>query len=129
VLDYDNEIQSAEIDIPQTPDLIPFLGSKYCHSSYNNEKTKSSEPYFYQDSNGKMNNTDDIDILNSLSLSDLYLKERGPFITFEGYSDTGEDTIHNYYCVKGYAEKPFPPLFDYTQSEEEEDEIIQEENE
>jgi hypothetical protein len=74
-----------------------------------------------------MNNTNNIDILNSLSLSELYLKERGPFLTFEKYNDTGEETLRKYYYVKKYAEKPFPELIDYTQSQSEEEQKDQEE--
>jgi hypothetical protein len=31
---------------------------------------------------------DDIQKLNAVNLSDIYIKERGPFITHEGYEDT-----------------------------------------
>jgi hypothetical protein len=46
--------------------------------------------YFYVEGiDGKMNDgTDDIKKLNAINLSDIYIKERGPFITHEGYEDT-----------------------------------------
>lgn len=131
VLDYNYEVNDDKL--PETPEIVPFLGSQYCHlyynmevvdiaskaqfeslkdtlyiaadfgyirpSSYNDsiayyqikDKTASDDVYFYPDSEGNMNSgTDDITELNSVNLNDIYIKERGPFITLEGYEDTYE---------------------------------------
>lgn len=104
ILDYDAELTDY-LDIPKfpnfpvppeeippkTPELVPFLRSKYCCLKYNEDKTKSDDIYFYADFDGKVGEgTDDIGILNSLDLTAIYIKARGPFITLEGYEDTYE---------------------------------------
>ena len=89
VLDYNYEVSDDKL--PETPEIVPFLGSQYCHLYYNEDKTASDDVYFYPDNEGNMNEgTDDIAELNSVNLSDIYIKERGPFITLEGYEDTYE---------------------------------------
>ena len=76
---------------PKTPELVSFLKSEYCCLHYNEDKTKCDDVYFYADSEGKVGDgTDDIKILNSLELSQIYIKERGPFITLEGYENLQE---------------------------------------
>lgn len=88
VLDYSYEVDDDKL--PETPEIIPFLGSQYCHLNYNNDKTASDDVYFYVEGlDGQMNDgVDDIQKLNAVNLSDIYIKERGPFITHEGYEDT-----------------------------------------
>lgn len=85
---------SGEIDdegIPATPEIIPFLRSNYCHLNYNADKTASDDVYFFEDDEGKMNNgVDDIAELNAVNLYDIYIKERGPYITLEGYENNIE---------------------------------------
>jgi hypothetical protein len=48
--------------------------------------------------------TDDINILNSVPLNHIYIKERGPFITLEGYDEITNAELRNYYYVKGIVE-------------------------
>ena len=89
VLDYSGEIDDE--GIPSTPEIIPFLGSSYCHLNYNTDKTASDDVYFFEDDEGKMNSgVDDIAKLNEVNLYDIYIKERGPYITLEGYKNNIE---------------------------------------
>lgn len=86
VLDYSGEIDDK--GIPSTPEIIPFLGSEYCHLNYNEDKTASDDVYFFEDEEGNMNDgVDDIAELNAVNLYEIYIKERAPFITLEGYKN------------------------------------------
>ena len=89
ILDYSGELEDK--NIPSTPEIIPFLRSSYCHLNYNADKTASDDVYFFENNEGKMNNgVDDIAELNSVNLYDIYIKERGPYITLEGYQNNSE---------------------------------------
>lgn len=84
ILDHSGELEDN--NIPSTPEIIPFLGSSYCHLNYNENRTKSDDVYFFENDEGKMNDgIDDIAELNKINLYDIYIKERGPYITLEGY--------------------------------------------
>lgn len=89
LLDYSGEIDDN--GIPLTPEIIPFLRSSYCHLNYNADKTASDDVYFFEDDEGKMNSgVDNIAELNAINLYDIYIKERGPYITLEGYKNNIE---------------------------------------
>jgi hypothetical protein len=47
VLDYNYEVDDNKL--PETPEIVPFLGSQYCHLYYNEDKTASDDVYFYPD--------------------------------------------------------------------------------
>lgn len=86
LLDYSGEIDDK--GIPSTPEIVPFLRSEYCHLNYNADKTASDDVYFFEDDEGNMNSgVDDIAELNAVNLYDIYIKERGPYITLEGYDN------------------------------------------
>lgn len=89
LLDYSGEIDDD--GIPLTPEIIPFLRSSYCHLNYNADKTASDDVYFFENDEGKMNSgVDNIAELNAVNLYDIYIKERGPYITLEGYKNNVE---------------------------------------
>lgn len=83
--EIDNSVYSAgrtyyqKILIPSHPDIIPFLGSEYCKLEDNGDL------YFYVGEDNVMNNGEtDPHKLNKVHLADIYLKNRGPFISNEG---------------------------------------------
>ena len=74
------------------------------------------------------NGSNNADELNQILLGDIYIKERGPFITLEGYDEETGVEKRNYYYVKervkpGYV---FPEINDGQSSEDnkEENEVI-----
>ena len=65
-------------DVPSHPDIVPFLGSKYC------KLEDGYDLYFYVGEDNVMNSGEiDHYKLNQVNLADIYLKNRGPFITNE----------------------------------------------
>ena len=88
---------------PSHPDIIPFLGSEFCRLKYQEEE--NSDLYFYVDSETNIMNNGEIEPykLNKVHLADIYLKNRGPFITNETAFEANESvTINNYTPGKYY---------------------------
>lgn len=95
VLDYNRD--------PQHPDIIPFLGSEYC------KLEDDYDLYFYVDPETNTMNSGETNPykLNQVHLADIYLKNRGPFITNEIAFEKNTEVNANNYVPNRYYLKTF----------------------
>ena len=101
VLDYNRD--------PEHPDIIPFLGSQYCRLRTPDEE--DSDLYFYVDPQTNIMNSGETNPykLNQINLAEIYLKNRGPFITNEStfIQDTSvnkDNYVRGRYYLKTFKE-------------------------
>lgn len=96
VLDYTRD--------PNHPDIIPFLRSQYCKLEQDRDHI-NYDLYFYVDPETNMMNKGETDIykLNQINLEDIYLKNRGPFITNETAFEEVSVDATNYQAGKYYT--------------------------
>lgn len=99
VLDYNRD--------PEHPDIIPFLGSQYCRLRTPDEE--DSDLYFYVDPQTNIMNSGETNPykLNQINLAEIYLKNRGPFITNESSFIQNTNVNKNNYVRGKYYLKTF----------------------
>ncbi len=110
VLDYSRVTFGDQII--GSPDIIPFIGSRFCHLNYQNgsNKIKSDDIYFFLTEDNILNGgTNLVTELNKVKLENIYIKRRGPFYTLESCDPDIDYENRDLFYVEQNEDGPITP--------------------